>query len=340
MNFILTKLGKKAISLICAAAILISCITVGFGSLAGENAPVAPYTVDMSSPAIPMTALTRISLDNIDVIFPGDITATDGTEIDWAADASASIIRLSGTDLVAYAKGVAKLTATKKSGGEAVDIYAVIKNPEDTTWDIYAIDFTTVDAEYKKLGYVNGTPDTITYNGAAISASNPAPAYPTGWQAYYLTPVTGGKQFNRFHTVMPFYYNDGTALKSAKGIVPFSAPQEHYSDINWDNTGYFVLNNEYVNAFSDYTVTTNVLSQGGQGQNAHTKFTLAGRVELNADGTPKLDAATNITSFGIQLHDACSYSGHGTPQIPDAVTTVASLGTAPTVNITSGGTSA
>lgn len=340
MNFILKKLGKKAISLICAAAILISCITVGFGSLAGENAPVAPYTVDMSSPAIPMTALTRISLDNIDVIFPGDTIATDGTEIDWAADASASIIRLSGTDLLAFAKGVAKLTATKKSGGEAVDIYAVIKNPEDTTWDIYAIDFTTVDAEYKKLGYVNGTPDTITYNGAAISASNPAPAYPTGWQAYYLTPVTGGKQFNRFHTVMPFYYNDGTALKSAKGIVPFSAPQEHYSNTKHGNTGYFVLNNEYVNAFSDYTVTTNVLSQGGQGQNAHTKFTLAGRVELKSDGTPKLDAATNITSFGIQLHDACSYSGHGTPQIPDAVTTVASLGTAPTVNITSGGTSA
>lgn len=62
MKFIVSKLGKKAVSVICALAVLLSVVSVAFGTLATDGSDsVAPYTVNVdTAPAIPVFSLTEV----------------------------------------------------------------------------------------------------------------------------------------------------------------------------------------------------------------------------------------------------------------------------------------
>ena len=64
MKFIVSKLGKKAVSVICALAVILSVVSVAFGTLAtGGSESVVPYTVDVdTAPAIPVFSLTQVDL--------------------------------------------------------------------------------------------------------------------------------------------------------------------------------------------------------------------------------------------------------------------------------------
>ncbi len=308
MNYIVKKLSKKAISLICVVAIMLSAITVTFTTMAADNKEVKPYVVKTTSPAIPLTAYSKIDLNNIDVEFTEGL-ATDGTEIDWSIAPTETSLELVGTELTMFQEGVYEITATKKSdSGVSKKLYAVVKDIDDTEWVLYNVDFTKYDSDYAKLGYVDSSSgDSVTYNGEAISATN-APFVPEGWQSYY----TYNDRSNGKVLLAPFAYNaypytisNGTAFNAdiSTGIVPFANPYEFKAITNRYSkdymTGYFVLNNEIVNDFTDFTLTTqgNYYNYNENG----AAFGLAGRIELNADGSLKLDAATSINAFCVDF---------------------------------------
>lgn len=302
MNFLIKKFSKKVLSIVCAIAILISVVSIAFSTLANTEDAVDPYTVRLSSPAIPMTSLTKIDLNNIDVEFTeGNIT--DGTNIDWAIEEKSGI-SLDGTSLSVLKKGVYKVYATPKNGSSAQKtLYAVVKEEADLTWDIYSIDFTQNDDDYKNLGYVNSADnasDYITYNGAKISDSNPGPAFPANWQAYYAANIhSPGKNVivHKIPHVMPYTNAKGTELAEKSGIMPLGEVKDlGYPDTNQrtGHSGYFVLNNEIVNAFKDYTISTDikfyVFSTGA------SPIGLFGRAATDANGDIKIDGSTTLES--------------------------------------------
>ncbi len=117
MKFIVSKLGKKAVSVICALAVLLSVVSVAFGTLATNgSATVEPYTVNVdTAPAIPVFSLTQVDLKTaVEVVFVGDTDATAGSDITWTLlEGGEKKLTLSEDGiLTAYKSGTYKITAT------------------------------------------------------------------------------------------------------------------------------------------------------------------------------------------------------------------------------------
>ena len=152
----LTKLfGKKALSVVCAIAIILSAVSVSFGVLAAETYSADHYVVNANtSPALPLFAGTMVDLNNVDVIFEGDTEATDAAEITWAlgGDYGKKLILDSNGVITANLKGNDyKITAT--AGEKSAILWAVVAEETDSAWNLYSIDFDAYTEAYSKLQF-------------------------------------------------------------------------------------------------------------------------------------------------------------------------------------------
>ncbi|MBQ6816060.1 MAG: leucine-rich repeat domain-containing protein [Clostridia bacterium] len=254
-----------------------------------------------------MIALTKINLSSVCVDF-GENTAI-GTDIVWSLESNPTIfLDDSGLMLSALKKGIFKITATLKTDSNVKkDLYVVVKDAADATWDIYNMDFTQYTDEYVKLGY--DADKKVTYNGEIINDPNVAGA-PEGWQSYFTrysdNPADATLHLVEFsRSAFPYAATNGNPLSPevSKGIVPFASPTvlgESNDRSEYKMAGYFVLNNDIVNDFADYSITT----QGNyysNSTNLESGFGVLGRVEFNDTGAPKFDATNGLSSIIVEF---------------------------------------
>ncbi|MBR3960763.1 MAG: hypothetical protein IKK13_00955, partial [Clostridia bacterium] len=263
MKFIVSKLGKKAISIICALSIILSVVGVAFGTFAsgGSEAAFGVYTVNAdTAPAIPMFSLTQVDLaKTVEVKFAGDSAATKGEDITWTLlEGGENILTLDGTVVTAYKSGVYKLKA--EAGGKTATLWIVVANQTDSAWNLYSIDFDKIAKEnnYAGLTFVRGGNTTVknasggnsTYstgefkytdaNGTVTVDNANIPEnlkFPTGWSAYTWAlvngPLSGDPEIQKIPFVMPYGHTvEGNASDSyvtrrdnvTSGIMPFDNP--------------------------------------------------------------------------------------------------------------------
>ena len=155
MKHVTQKFPRKALSIICALAILLSCVSVSFSAVAETPVDATQYVVDADkSPAIPMFAGTKIDLNNVSVLFKDDETATPGSEITWALGGDYGQNLVLGEDgyLTAFLKGNEyKIKAT--AGEKEVILWVVVANFGDEAWNLYSIDFDAYTEQYSKLEF-------------------------------------------------------------------------------------------------------------------------------------------------------------------------------------------
>lgn len=285
------------------------------------------YQIKPEAPALPLYAGTYVSTNDF-VYIAANGTQYLGSEFTYVNITGGNGLEIDNANhkITAYVSGVYELKATL-SDGTTFTIYATVKNKGDASWKIYEIDFTESDDAYLNLGYVNNNsgsdttnPDAITYNGATLTAEGQGPALPTGWTSYYLgktNPPTGDGYTDAFYhvnkyplqTPFPYTNSDGSEIGVKTGLVPFANPDDlGYNNI-WGAAGYFVLNNNIINAFSDLTVNVDMYVYSSN--SGSSGFQIGGRIALNSDGSLKLDGTTPINTIGILPADNCTYHNQG-----------------------------
>ncbi len=349
MKFIVSKLGKKAVSVICALAVILSVVSVAFGTLAtGGSESVVPYTVDVdTAPAIPVFSLTQVDLKSaVEVVFAGDNSATKGSDITWTLlEGGPNVLTLSeGGVLEAYKSGTYKIKA--ETGSKSAIMWVVVANNTDSAWNIYEMDFDkyaeekelskyTFEADGNSTTYSLTGSDTVVttykyrtgafkFNGVTFNQTNyPSNvAQPEGWHTWikgYMNRSQNGKSdYIEVPYLMPYKHtgtssNDYLNREVTTGVMPFDNPymtsafgltnqdqlKHSYSDGGNDMKGYYILNNEIVKAFSDYTITSDMKAASyfmAEGMYSTGRYIgLMGRFVVDANGKPSSSTIPNYT---------------------------------------------
>ncbi len=225
--------GKKALSIICVIAIILSAVSVSFGALATETNDATHYVVNANtSPALPLFAGTKVDLDNVDVIFSGDEAATNSAEITWAleADYGKNLSLDSENVLTALKKGnTYKVIAT--AGEKTETLWAVVAEETDSAWNLYSIDFDAYTEDYSKLTYqaepLTEAHEIINPDGAVVNKKDTTTPVTTSLTSYIFT---------KGNTANPYWVHvyqkgawsyDGVAFdyngKTGAGTIPSGA---------------------------------------------------------------------------------------------------------------------
>lgn len=346
MKFIVSKLGKKAVSIICVLSILLSVVGVAFGTFAsgGSEAAYGIYTVDAdTAPAIPMFSLTQVDLaETVEVKFAGDTSAVSGADITWTLlEGGESDISIEGAVIFAQKSGTYKIKA--ESGDKSATLWIVVANKGDDAWNIYNFDFDEyaeqnelnkltfeedgnyTSVPYKEAGVAIYRTGAFKYDGVAFDQSNiPDAVKPIeGWSAWYKGFMNRSGNGVSNYIEVPFlmpYKHTGTShnifLNRAvnSGVMPFDNPYmtgalglnnddqliDSVSNGESQMRGFYILNNEVVNAFLDYTVTADMdmtTFKGYDGAFAPSGYNgVFGRLRTDAAGNPSTTPLTDYTS--------------------------------------------
>lgn len=286
---------KKVISFFLTIAILLSTVTVAFGALAQET-PKQRYTVTKASPAIPMNSLTTVSFDalNIETV-DGTVAGEDFVFTNASGSDDIKIDSTSKT-FTAYSKGVYKVTAENSNTGNTTTLFVVVKDSADSVWYLYNEQFGT-NGEYENIEFNN-----VTKNYSEVIS------FPTGW----TSQIKSGNGYENFPCVNPYVYtslkDNGDGIYSdngpypikrklnSPGIVPFTNAHLVLNENTnyWAQPAYFTLNNEAVNAFSDYTISATMeayVHQSWEDGDRVSGAGIFGRAVVDTNGA--LDSATN-----------------------------------------------
>ncbi len=204
------------------------------------------YTVKKSSPAIPMNAMSQIELSNLFITI--DEIGYFGDKLNYSVADGTTGIEISGNIIKAYEKGVYPVTFTVPDTTASTTVYVVVKSRTDSEWVLYDIAF----GDYSSLAWDE--------TNKKVSEILP---FPTGWSSQIVGRTSGVEDYTGFTSPYPYYREivDGEETKvrrntSAPGIVPFNDYRaEQDANIDWrgDTPAYFMLNNDIVNAFTDYS---------------------------------------------------------------------------------------
>jgi len=250
---------------------------------------IPTYEVSKTSPAIPMNAMTKVNM--ADLSFEIQDTTVNGKSVELTLIDNTDNVVISDGAIFAYKKGIYAATLTYE--GVEKTVYIVVKDAEDKEWVLYEETF----GDYSDVTYESNT------------------AFPAGWaaQAYLAKDVKDlsnnvltDLQYSYFDFpyVSPYKtsYYDMTAV--APGINPIPSTRLHpdYQFKAYGMTGYMILNDSVVNAFADYTITSNMVVFGNalyvtQGTTAGGG--LFGRAIVNADGKFE-EELTSLTGFLAQ----------------------------------------
>ncbi len=134
------KFSKKLLSVVLALCVVLTTLSVAFTALADESSG-SVYTVTQESPAIPMTAKTKINVADVEVVF-NDTTTVNGAQLTWSSD-SLSTYYEDGY-IVARGIGTTKFTVTTADKSLSKNIYVVAVSASDAankTYKFYNYDF-------------------------------------------------------------------------------------------------------------------------------------------------------------------------------------------------------
>ena len=274
---------------------------------AADDKPAAKeiklYTVTDASPAIPMNAMTQVKVSDLIVNVNGKNYL--GQQLTFTEIENYRGISISDGVITAYEKGVFPVRVTNEANGDTDTIYVVVKNRTDKNWVIYSEKFGDEYAEptafpdnWKSQYYLNQYAQYYDFSSGKATAVG----LPTGVKftfgdytttASYTNPTIGTKY-----------------VTLAEGIVPFT----NFFSVDaidnkklslWDSPGFFTLNDEIVNDFSDYTLSTTATIYSNW--NGLSGTGLYGRVPV--DETGRLDStSTGFTLFIANSMDAKAYS--------------------------------
>ncbi len=298
---------------------------------AADDKPVAEpldiYTVQSTSPAIPMNSFTVLPFKNFAVAT--DTNTYLGDDLTYTNVSGKEGISIDNTakTITAYKKGNYKIEAF--SGDTKVaTLYVTVKDSSDDYWYLYNTTFgdysdvTNTYEETKSTTYDNPTDKNVTVKTTTTvnqNTFNKQIAFPTGWKSQIYSG--GYKDYGyvqpykfTFTTNTESVYADGSPTTStpstttnrnatANGIVPFGNSNASISTNGWGCPAYFVLNDETVNAFADYTITSAMQSYNHQGWDVSERLAgngIFGRAVIGADGgmstTGSLQGFTAVNS--------------------------------------------
>ena len=169
MNVMLRRIGKKALSVVCALAVVLSVLSVQLWSVAGEEI----YYIEDNAPAIPMTVLTKTDLGKIAVKF--DDTYRYGDDVQWSTASSGLKIDDSGY-LSVFSVGIFPVTA--EYNGQTKTIYVVSKSASASEWVLYEETFNDGKVpDNWNVQIYNGNPKSwkdvdkeITYTDSSVAS--------------------------------------------------------------------------------------------------------------------------------------------------------------------------
>ena len=230
------KRSARLLAAILAILMVLSTVSVCFSAFAEESV----YTVEYTSPAIPMTAGTIVSMESLE--FETSLgTVISGAEatISLVNEADKDKVAIDGATILARKKGVYEAVVT--SGSDEMTVYIVVKAKNETKWTLYSADF-----------------DSAEWNPAdATSKALPDDwVYQIGGQKIGLTTVLQQTTAVQHSNVEGISSDENGILVT--GNAPTVAEVGKTAD---DTTSAFLtLNNTCVNAFRDYTVKADMLA--------------------------------------------------------------------------------
>ncbi|MBQ0084426.1 MAG: hypothetical protein KBS52_06670 [Clostridiales bacterium] len=140
------QITSKAISIITAVALILSCITITLNSFA---APVK-FNVTSASPAIPLYVGKAVDLKNLSIQI-GNYTKS-GDTLTWTVKSGSSAVCQNGF-LIAKSEG--KTCFSVSSGGTKQNVWAIVNDSDNLDFSLINLDFSS--DIYNKSDWVQGS---------------------------------------------------------------------------------------------------------------------------------------------------------------------------------------
>ena len=197
------------------------------------------FTVDAANPVIAMSELTKVNLNNM-LIGVGDayvIASADAVQ--WNIANAGAAVKVEDGYLYAYARGTYKATVTY--GDESTTVYIIVNSEDDTDYVIYEEEF----GDWSEGGKV---PENWSAQYQAGRANTSA------WmESEYVSAYTLADTKTLLGDGVSIW--QGSRYTGTTGIVPFI----NYGNAYYNGGAFFVLDNDLVSSFADYTVTAEIV---------------------------------------------------------------------------------
>jgi len=232
------------------------------------------FTVDAANPVIAMSELTKVNLNNM-LIGVGDayvIASADAVQ--WNIANAGAAVKVEDGYLYAYARGTYKATVTY--GDESTTVYIIVNSEDDTDYVIYEEEF----GDWSKGGKV---PENWSAQYQAGRANTSA------WmESEYVSAYTLADTKTLLGDGVSIW--QGSRYTGTTGIVPFI----NYGNKYYNGGAFFVLDNDLVSSFADYTVTAEIV--GYSHYKSNSGFGIFGRANTT-------DGKLTSGSSWIQMYE-------------------------------------
>ena len=300
----------------------IKTLKVKLNDVTADNMPAAekynPYIVKSSSPALPMTAGTRIDLNKF-LIQIGSLayetkSLTFGAVTPVQNGAVANGVKIEGGYITAYERGVYSVNLSSATG--STTLYIVVKNAEEEEYVVYEGDYRSDDADVSdwKTTITDGDGNIITsgamYEKVEETTENYVPDYKYVRTADEKNGVVYYTYYKAVKEVDVNYSGNYNDIPNVNGFVPYDTSEiaKGFSATTGPVTWlpyycYTTLDNKVVNNLSDYTVTASFKSYPGY----RGAIGVIGRVSNLNDG--KFTASSTAYGFAASVVDAYKIPG-------------------------------
>lgn len=300
----------------------IQYLKVSLNGVTAANMPAAeeynPYIVKSNSPALPMTAGTRIDLNKF-LIQIGSLayetkSLTFGAVAPVQNGAVANGVKIEGGYITAYERGVYSVNLSSATG--STTLYIVVKNAEEEEYVIYEGDYRSDDADVSdwKTTITDGDGNIITsgamYEKVEETTENYVPDYKYVRTADEKNGVVYYTYYKAVKEVDVNYSGNYNDIPNVNGFVPYDTSEiaKGFSATTGPVTWlpyycYTTLDNKVVNNLSDYTVTASFKSYPGY----RGAIGVIGRVSNLNDG--KFTASSTAYGFAASVVDAYKIPG-------------------------------
>ncbi len=237
MEFITKHISKKVLAMVLTIAVLFTSVSASLFAFADVT---EPYDVMLEEPAIPMTESTLVKFSALNVEMTAGAEVVSGADLTWStAETEGIIVDNDKQHIAAFKKGVYPVTVS--DGTNSVTLYVVVKTAEEEKWTLYSADWNNEE-----------------WNPAAGTSK----ALPEGWLYQIGGQKIGLTTVLQQTTAVPHSAVEGISSDESGILVTGNAPIVSASGKVLNDTAsvFFTLNNTYVNAFKNYTVTANMLA--------------------------------------------------------------------------------
>ena len=214
-------------------------VEIEVGELPAATPADELFTVDANNPIIAMSELTKVNLNNV-LLGIGDTYAVAGAKnISWDTSKAGQALIVKDGYLYAYAKGLYQVDVTYQ--GETTQLYVIVSAEGQDEYVIYEEEF----GDWSKGGNV-----------------------PENWSVQYQAGRKNTSAWMESEYVSAYTYNNtqtllgsgttiyrGTNYTGTTGIAPFI----NYGNAYYNGGAFFVLDNDIVSKFADYTVTAEIV---------------------------------------------------------------------------------